>query len=51
MKLRYLNAMAMQIYLPRVRFGIIFVPSKEVVIHVYGSDEGVKSNQFLKRLT
>ena len=36
MKLRYLNARAMQIYLLRVRFGIIFVPSKEVVIHIYG---------------
>jgi hypothetical protein len=49
MKLRYLNALAMQIYLLRVRFGIISIPSKEVVIHIYGSDEGGESYWFSKR--
>jgi len=32
--------MAMQIYLLRVQFGIIFIPSEEVVIHIYGLIEG-----------
>jgi len=40
MKLRYLNAMAMQIYLRRVQFGVILNPSTEAVIHYKDLIEG-----------